>query len=392
MRRLPAVEDIGIPVWLRRWGMASWLAIGIVIGLALVGIAISVTRTVTVPLILGAYFAVVLHPVVEWLADRRVPRSVGALVVLVGLASVLVGVGALIGATIAEEWSDLRASIDDAVDDVRQWVDDLSIDESLVDRFDQGAGTSGSFALDGVGPQVASAASSVAGLIAGTLLGIIVLYYLLKDGRRISRRLTEAAQHRGRDDVDELLSFGATAIRRYYASRTALAALNGVTISVGMAVIGVPGAIAIGVVNFVGGYIPYFGAFVGGAFAVVLAISEGGIGLALLAFALVIVAQVVVENLVEPRLVSGFVDLPPLAVLLVTTLGGVLLGLVGLILATPTTVIGLQAVRTLRTGAPVPTLSSGDPSTPETTATPSPEPATSDAPPSTSEPTPPAGE
>lgn len=348
------MNDDLLPRWLRRWGLGSWLVLGIVFAIGLVGLAISVTRTVTVPLILGAYFAVVLHPIVEWLARRNVPRGIGSLTVIVGLFAVLVGVGALIGATIADEWSDLRASIDDTVDDVSEWVDDLPIDEDLVDRFDQGAGSSGGFALDGIGPQVASAASSFAGAIAGAFLGVIVLFYLLKDGRRISERLTVFATERGRDDVDELLSYGATAVRRYYASRTALAALNGISISIGMAVIGVPGALAIGVVNFVGGYIPYFGAFVGGAFAVVLAISEGGLGLALIALAVVIVAQVLLENLLEPRLVSGFVNLPPLAVLLVTTLGGVLLGLVGLILATPTTVIALQAFRTLRFGDPVP--------------------------------------
>lgn len=352
--RSVVVDDDLLPRWLRRWGFGAWLLLGIVVAIALVGVAISVTRTVTVPLILGAYFAVVLHPIVDWLSDRKVPRGIGALVVIVGLFAALFAVGALIGATIADEWPDLRSNIDESVDDVRDWIDDLPIDDDLVDRFDQGAGSSGGFALDGIGPRVASAASSFAGAIAGAFLGVIVLFYLLKDGGSISRRLTAMAHDRGRDDVDELLSYGATTVRRYYASRTALAALNGISISIGMAVIGVPGAIAIGVVNFVGGYIPYIGAFVGGSFAVVLAVSEGGLGLAVIALAIVIVAQVLLENLLEPRLVSGFIDLPPLAVLLVTTLGGVLLGLVGLILATPTTVIALQAVRTLRFGDPVP--------------------------------------
>ncbi|MEM9711137.1 MAG: AI-2E family transporter [Actinomycetota bacterium] len=354
------MDDDLLPRWLRRWGTGAWLVLGILIVIGLVGVAVSVTRTVTVPLILGAYFAVVLHPIVDALAGRNVPRGLGALAVIVGLFAALFAVGALIGATIADEWPDLRANIDTTVDDVREWVDDLPIDEDLVDRFDQGAGSSGGFALDGIGPRVASAASSVAGLIAGAFLGVIVLFYLLKDGRSISERLTTVAQDRGRDDVDELLAYAAGAMRRYYASRSALAALNGISISIGMAVIGVPGALAIGVVNFVGAYIPYFGAFVGGAFAVVLAVSEGGLGLALIALAIVIVAQVLLENLLEPRLVSGFVDLPPLAVLLVTTLGGVLLGLVGLILATPTTVIALQAVRTLRFGDPVPEVPSPD--------------------------------
>lgn len=341
------MDDGGVPQWLRRWGTISWLVLGILVVIAAIVIAISVTRSVTIPLILGAFFAVVLHPAVEWLARHRVPRALGALAVIVALALVLVGVGALIGATIADEWSDIRANLDQSVDDIREWVDDLPLDGDIVDRFDRGAGQSGGFALEGLGPRVASAASSVAAVIVGALLGVIVLYYLLKDGSRLSAWLSAEARRRGRDDVDELFDYAATSIRRYYASRSVLAAVNGVSIAIGMAIIGVPGALAIGVVNFVGGYIPYFGAFVGGAFAVVLALSEGGVVLAVVALAIVLVAQVVLENLLEPRLVSGFVDLPPLAVLLVTALGGVLLGLVGLILATPVTVIVLHATRAL---------------------------------------------
>ena len=134
----------------------------------------------------------------------------------------------------------------------------------------------------------------------------------------------------------------------YFGGKTALALVNGASIAVGVYLMGVPAALAIGVVNFVGAYIPYIGAFLGGAFAVLMALGEGGIELALAAFVLVMAAQLILENLLEPKLLGSSLKLHPLAILLVTTLGGLVAGMIGLILAAPALAIGLDLVRELR--------------------------------------------
>ena len=115
-----------------------------------------------------------------------------------------------------------------------------------------------------------------------------------------------------------------------------------------MLVIGVPEAAAIGVFNFVGGYIPYLGGFIGGAFAVLPGISEGGISLGLIALAIVLFVQFGLENVLEPKIVGRFVDLHPLAVLIVTILGGTFGGFVGLVLAVPIATAAMESVRILR--------------------------------------------
>jgi len=106
--------------------------------------------------------------------------------------------------------------------------------------------------------------------------------------------------------------------------------------------------LAIGVVNVIGAYIPYIGAFVGGAFAVLMALGDGGIGVALAAFALVMFAQLIIENLLEPKLLGSSLSLSPLAILLATTFGGMVAGMIGLILAAPVLAVGLDVYHELK--------------------------------------------
>ena len=127
-----------------------------------------------------------------------------------------------------------------------------------------------------------------------------------------------------------------------------LALVQGVFIAVVMAIMGVPLAGSIGVVNFAGAYVPYLGAFVGGAFAVLMALSEGGLPLALGAIAVLLFTNLVLENVLQPKLVGSSLNLHPVVVLISTVVGGVAAGIVGLILAAPLTSIGINLFRELQ--------------------------------------------
>ncbi len=138
-------------------------------------------------------------------------------------------------------------------------------------------------------------------------------------------------------------------VQSYFAGQTALALVNGLSMAIGMYFLGVPGALAIGVVNFVGAYIPYIGAFFGGGFAVLMARGDGRFGMAVTAFVIVIFAQVVLENLLLPKLLGSSLNMSPLVILLVTAFGGMVAGMIGLILAAPVAAIGSDLFRELRT-------------------------------------------
>ncbi|MFP5489780.1 MAG: AI-2E family transporter, partial [Acidimicrobiia bacterium] len=159
----------------------------------------------------------------------------------------------------------------------------------------------------------------------------------------VARRSTAGAAQ-----ADRIVTQAAESIRGYIRGHSILALVQGVAVAIALWALDVPLAGSVGVVNFIGAFIPYFGAFVGGAFAVLMGLAGGGASLAVLALVVVLFVNLVLENLLEPKLVGSTLRLHPVVVLVSTVAGGLLLGIVGLILAAPTVAIGLNLVRELR--------------------------------------------
>ena len=337
-----------VPGWVRRGGMTSWMFIGMLIALSVLIGLIAATRDIAGPLAIGIFLAVVFLPIVNWLEERGLKRGLGAAVVLVGLVVVIGGAGLITAEALGSQSDVLTENLEGAVDEVKTWVEDLPISEEAVAEVDATAHDAAPVARDGIATAVATAVDTAAGFITGLILGTMVLYYLLKDGPLLTRRWVDAKADRAdRDATERVVNSALQDVQGYFGGKTALALVNGVSIAIGMYFLGVPGALAIGVVNVIGAYIPYIGAFFGGAFAVLMALGEGGIGLAVAAFVLVMLAQLVLENLLEPKLLGSSLNLHPLTILLATTLGGMVAGMIGLILAAPVVAIGVDLKKEL---------------------------------------------
>jgi predicted PurR-regulated permease PerM len=97
----------------------------------------------------------------------------------------------------------------------------------------------------------------------------------------------------------------------------------------------VPLAGTIAVVTFVGGYVPYLGAWTAGAFAVLIALGAEGPETAAALALIVLLANGVLQQIVQPIAYGAALGLHPLAVLIVTIAGGALFGTIGLVLAAP---------------------------------------------------------
>ena len=124
-------------------------------------------------------------------------------------------------------------------------------------------------------------------------------------------------------------------LRHYFLGVTIVAAFNGVVVWLGALILGVPLAGTIGIVTFVAAYVPFIGAFVSGTFAVILTLGSQGTTDALIMILIVLLANGLLQNILQPVAFGATLDLNPLAVLVLTIGGGCLFGMVGMILAAP---------------------------------------------------------
>lgn len=327
--------------------MFSWLLIGFIAAVGAIAVLVAATSALTTPLVVATLMAIVFAPAVTWLTDHGVARAVAAAGVLVGLAATTATIVYLTATALVDEADQLDENLGKAVDDIRSWLADTPIDEGLVDEVSSTLTDNGPRLISGLASGVLSAFNSASAMASGTVLSLFVLYYLLKDGpERVGARRTpdEADRSRRNRLADDVVRD----VRGYFRGQTLIALSNGVVIGLAAAVLGVPAALAIGVVNFFGAYVPYLGGFFGGAFAVLMALGGGGIGLAVAMLLATLVVNLILENFLQPLLIGGSLNIAPLPILLATTLGGMLAGLLGLILAAPVLAIALDIGRELQ--------------------------------------------
>jgi predicted PurR-regulated permease PerM len=110
-----------------------------------------------------------------------------------------------------------------------------------------------------------------------------------------------------------------------------------VVVALGALILGVPMIGTIAAITFLGGYVPYIGAWGAGAFAVLIALGDGGTDAAAGMIVVELLANSILQQLVQPFAMGAALGIHPLAVLVVTIAGGALFGAVGLILAAPLT-------------------------------------------------------
>jgi putative heme transporter len=335
----------GVPAWLRRVGLTSWLLLGIAGALFLAGFLLALTQGITIPLLVAVIVGAVFVPWVDGLQKLRVPRWLGSLIVLVIILGIVAGTIALVVVGILNQGQEIGQVLKAGVAQIGDMLADAGLDENLPAQVREQVVSSGDFISGGVVGTIVSELAGAASFLVGAFIALNILFFLMKDAHTISGWLQA---HVKGIVATTLVGDSARSLRAYFRGKTIVAAASALTVYVGALILGVPLAASIGLVTFFTSYIPYLGAIIAGAFAVLLALGEGGIPLAIGVLLLVIFANAVIENLVTPLAVGSSLKLHPLVILVVTILGGVVAGFVGVTLAAPVTAIGVEVVGRLR--------------------------------------------
>jgi predicted PurR-regulated permease PerM len=325
-----------VPSWLRDLGFMSWLVVGVLVLLGGVVWLLSLTAIIVVPVVTATIIAAVLSPVVNWLARHRLGRGGGAAVVLVLVVALAVGIVVMLLAGVTSQVPELKKSLHGAVNHIQSALKDAGVSpskaQSAGDDASKSTGDAFHALLNGVGFSV-KALASFAAFASFTLLS---LFFLLKDGPVI-RRWTERHMGVPADLGRTITGRTLQSLRGYFVGVTAVAVFNAVVIGLGALVLGLPQLGAIIVINFVAAYIPYLGAWSAGAFTVLIALGAEGSQTAVVMGVIVLLANGILQQMIQPIAYGAALGIHPLAVLITTIAGGSLFGTIGLVLAAPVT-------------------------------------------------------
>ena len=347
-RRHTSVElerSFATPQWLRHLGRSSWLVVGVLALVAGLVWLLAATYTIVGPIVCALIVSVVAMPLVRRL-HRHMPRAVAAAVVLLAIAAVSILVVVIVVAGITGQSAQISARAAAGVDRLQSWLRSVGVDASSAAGAGESAKKAAPQIISTLVHGVVTGIAGLASLLFGLSFAALGTLFLLKDGPEMRLWVD---RHLGLPEPIARVVTGSVikSLRGYFRGVTIVAAFNAVVVGVAAIILDVPLPGTIAVVTFVTAYVPYIGAIVAGAFAVLLALGAHGTTVAIAMLVVVLLANGLLQNLFQPFAMGSALDLNPLVVLVVTIGAGCLFGMLGLVLAAPLVSAAVRIAREL---------------------------------------------
>ncbi|MEU6735433.1 AI-2E family transporter [Streptomyces physcomitrii] len=334
-----------LPEPARRIG--AWcLLILLVTAVAVVVIRLTVFfRAAVVPVLLALLGAALLGPLYRWLVRRRLNQSLAAGLTVLAVLAVVGGAVYIVVSALIDTGGEIVDSLRDTAESVARHfgAEGTSLDD-LTSRAREFGGKFGGTAASGL----LSGISVVGESIATAVLALLLLFFFLRDSDRAVRALHSLAPANSGSLLEAMARRAFRAVEGFMHGTTLIALIDAVFITVGLLVLRVPGAVGLGALVFVGAYIPYLGAFLSGAVAVLVALADRGFVIALWVLGVVLAVQVIEGHLLQPLIQSRTVQMHPAVVMLAIAAGASVAGILGMLLAVPMTAAGFGVYAELR--------------------------------------------
>lgn len=304
---------------------------------------------VVVPVALALVITALLLPAVDFL-DRYGAARGGAVafVLVLGLA-VFGGILAFVVNQFIEGAPQLVEQVTRSIEGMRDWLINgpakLSGDQinRAVDSFTDALRTHQTQLTTGA----LSTAGTIVEILGGAFLLLFTVIFFLLGGRSIWEFVTRLipAEHRAR--VREAGAAGFHSLAGFARATSLVALVDAVSIGSGLAIMGIPLALPLASLIFLGAFIPVVGALITGFLAVIVALLAKGFIYALITLGLIVAVMQLEAHVLQPLVMGRAVSIHPLAVVLGLSAGGVLAGIIGALLAVPAIAFFNSFVRVL---------------------------------------------
>jgi predicted PurR-regulated permease PerM len=344
-----SVADPSVTPLVRKTAAWAWRLL--VIGTAVVALlwAVKKLELIVVPVALATLLAALLLPIVDFLDRRGAPRGGAVALVLLGGFAVVGGILAFVVTQFVEGAPALVEQVSTSIKGVSDWLTQgpLHVNQEQIESARKSAIEALQNNQEKLTSGALSTASTLTEIVTGALLVLFTLIFVLHGGRNIYGFVTKVFPEDVRERVRDAGRAGFRSLIGYVRATFLVALVDAVGIGTGLAIMGVPLALPLASLVFLGAFIPLVGAVVAGFFAVIVALIAKGWIYALITLGLIIAVQQLEGHVLQPLVMGRAVSIHPLAVVLAIAGGGVMAGIVGALLAVPTVAFLNSAVRVL---------------------------------------------
>ncbi|MFI7483770.1 AI-2E family transporter [Kocuria sp. M1R5S2] len=320
----------------------SLLVAAVVVGLIWILLRVKI---VVIAVMVALILASAVAPVVKWLERRGWSNLLATLTAFLGILLLLGGIVTGIVFTIRSEWDTLTSQASSGWNELRRLLEStpLPVDTASVDAAVRRASefvTSGSFAGSAL-----SGLSAAASFVTGLVLMIVILFFFLKDGEKMWNFTLRWFHGERRAKLAESADRGAQVLGGYVRGTAFVALIDAVFIGAALLILGVPLAVPLAVLVFVTAFIPVVGATIAGIVAALVALVTNGPVVALIVVGWIIVVNQIEGNILQPVIMGRTLSLHALVVLLALTVGTLIGGIFGAILAVPYTAVAWAVIQ-----------------------------------------------
>jgi len=331
--------DTGVTPGMQIASAWAWRFLVVVAAIVVLGYAMQYLSEVVVPVTVGILLTALLVPITNGLQRLRVPRGPAAGITVLSTIVLVAGLLTLVGTQIAGQFESLSTQVGEGVQKLRELarLNFGLTDKDITDAFKQLQETITSGGA--LGQRAAEVGTTATHVLAGLFISLFCLFFFLYQGEKIWAWLVRLFPRQAREKADSSGRKAWVSLTAFVRATIIVAAVDAIGISLGAAILGLPLVSAIGILVFVGAFIPVVGALVSGIVAVLVALVAKGPIVAIVMLAVVVGVQQLEAHVLQPFLLGRAVSVHPLAVILAIATGVVIAGIVGALVAVPTAAV-----------------------------------------------------
>lgn len=334
----PAEAEDEVPLGVRVAAAWSWRLLIIGVAVAALIWLVAQVRIIVVPMFIAILLTALLHPIVALFERRGWPRWLGiltAFITLIAAVSILV---TLIVTQLRGDLGEVATKSTAAWREFLAWLESaFGLSSSEVNGFiDQVVNTIRDHQNE-IWSGALAVTTTAAQFVTGSLLTLFSLIFLLIDGKRIWYWVVGFLPARAHAPIATAGNAGWVSVGQYVRVQIFVAFVDAVGVGIGAIVLGVPFAVPLAILVFLGSFIPFLGAIVTGALAVFVALVYNGPVTALILLGVVILVNQIEGHVLQPLVMGTAVKVHPLGVVLAVAAGALLAGIPGALFAVPIT-------------------------------------------------------